>query len=104
MSPRVGALLGSDLAHRTDPVLEMVRSGNLAVLDGLNVNRHDPEALAGMSHAEQVARGCSGHLAADDDPISGDENFLDLELHIRDRLREASDHLDRCITAPAFAG
>ena len=46
----------------------------------------------------------SSHLAAYDDAIPGDENFLDLELHVGDGLGKASDHFDRGITAPAFAG
>jgi len=48
------ALLGSELPHRTEPVFEMVGPGNLAVLEGLNVDRHDPEALSGMGHTKEV--------------------------------------------------
>src|SRR5712691_5532758 len=96
------ALLGAELPQRTQPVFEVVSLGNLAVSDGLNIDGHDPEALAGMGHAKQVASGCSSHLAAHDDTVPGDEDFLDLKLHVRDGLRKASDHLDRCITTPAF--
>src|SRR6266436_4765188 len=46
----------------------------------------------------------SSHLAAYDDAIPGDEHFLDLELHVGDGLGKASDHFDRGIAAPAFAG
>src|SRR4029077_15947741 len=81
----------------------MVGPANLAVLDGLNVDRHDPEALAGMGHTKEVPSGCSCYLAADDDTIPGHEHFLDRELHVGDGLGKPSDHLDRCITAPAFA-
>src|SRR5258705_6072262 len=98
------ALLDAELPHRTKPVFEMVGPGNLAVLDGLDVDRHDPEALAGMGHAEEVPGRSSGYLAANDDTIPGDQNFLDLEPHIGDRLGETCDHLNRRITAPAFAG
>src|SRR2546429_9690715 len=31
-------------------------------------------------------------------------DFLDVELHVGDGLGKASDHFDRGITAPAFAG
>src|SRR4029077_487401 len=106
LQPRTAdrALLGAELSQRTYPVFEMVGPGNLAVLDGLDVDRHDPEALAGMRHSEEVPGRGSGDLAPDDDPIPGDQDFLDLESHVGDRLGKASDHLDRRITAPAFAG
>src|SRR6266851_1753895 len=106
LPPRIAdhALLGAELSQRTEPVFEMVGPGNLAVLDGLDVDRHDPEALSGMRYTKEVPRRCSGDLAPDDDTIPRDQNFLDLESHVGDRLCKASDHLDRRITAPAFAG
>src|SRR5260370_37048210 len=102
--PPTTSLLGAELSQRTEPVFEMVGPGNLAVLDGLDVDRHDPEALSGMRHTKEVPGRCSGDLAPDDDPIPRDQHFLDLESHVGDRLGKASDHLDRRITAPAFAG
>jgi len=51
---------------------------------------------------EEIARRCSGDLAAYDDPIARDKDFLNVEFHVRDRLGKASDNLDRCLTAPAF--
>src|SRR6266446_4606368 len=39
-----------------------------------------------------------------DDTVPGDEEFLDVELHVGDGFGKASDHFDRGITAPAFAG
>src|SRR5713101_1697110 len=55
-----------------------------------------------MRHTKQVASGCSRHLAAHDDTVPGDEDFLDLKLHVGDGLGKASNHLDRRITTPAF--
>src|SRR2546427_9980077 len=97
-------LLGAQLPQGTEPVFEVVGPGNLAVSDGLNIDRHDPEALAAMGHTEEIPSGCSRHLTAYDDTIPGDEDFLDVELHVGDRLGKASDHFDRGIMAPAFAG
>src|SRR2546427_36167 len=96
------ALLGAELPQGTQPVFEMVSPGYLAVSDGLNIDGHDLEALAALGHAKQVASGCSSHLAAYDDTVPGDEDFLDLKPHVGDGLGKASDHLDRCITTPAF--
>src|SRR3989454_1006631 len=97
-------LLGAQLPQGTEPVFEVVGPGNLAVSNGLDIDRHDPEALAGMRHPEEIPSRRSSHLAAYDDAIPGDENFLDLELHVGDGLGKASDHFDRGIAAPAFAG
>src|SRR5258708_35666561 len=57
-----------------------------------------------MRHTKQVSRGRSRYLAAYDDTVPGDEDFLDVELHVGDGFGKASDHFDRGITAPAFAG
>src|SRR5437870_9517544 len=57
-----------------------------------------------MGHTEEIPSGCSRHLTAYDDAIPGDEHFLNLELHVGDGLGKASDHFDRGIAAPAFAG
>ena len=57
-----------------------------------------------LGHTEEIPRGCSSHLTAYDDAVPGDEHFLDLELHVGDRLRKTSDHPDGGIAAPAFAG
>src|SRR5467141_1674565 len=97
-------LLGAKLPQGTEPVFDVVGSDNLAVFDGLNIDRHDPEALSGMGHTEEIPSRCSRHLTAYDDTIRGDEDFLDVELHVGDGLGKASDHFDRGITAPAFAG
>src|ERR1700730_13355577 len=70
------ALLGAELTQRTQPVFEVVSPRNLAVSDGLNIDSHDLETLAGMGHAKQVAGGRSSHLAAHDDTVPGDEHFL----------------------------
>src|SRR6266850_8113312 len=97
-------LLGAQLPQGTEPVFEVVGPGNLAVSDRLNIDRHDPEALAAMGHTEEIPSRCSRHLTAYDDTIPGDEDFLDVELHVGDGFGKASDHFDRGITAPAFAG
>src|SRR5207302_8859153 len=94
--------LGAKLPDGTEPVFEVVGPGNLAVSDGLNIDRHDPEALAGMGHTEEIPSRCSRHLTAYDDTIPGNENFLDVERHVRDGLGKTSDHFDRGMAAPAF--
>ena len=96
-------LLGAQLSQGAEPVFEVVGPGNLAVSDGLNIDRHDPEALAAMGHTEEVSSRCARHLAPYDDTIPGDKNFLDVELHVGDGFGKASDHFDRGITAPTFA-
>src|SRR5437879_6687749 len=85
------ALLGAELRQSTQPILEVVSPGYLAVLDGLNIDGHDLEAVAGVGHAKQVASGCSSELAAHADTVPGDEDFLDLKLHVGDGLGKASD-------------
>src|SRR5882672_5704811 len=97
-------LLGAQLPQGTEPVFEVVGPGNLAVSNGLNIDRHDPEALAAMRHTEEIPSRCSRHLTAYDDTIPGDEDFLNVELHVGDGFGKASDHFDRGITAPAFGG
>src|SRR5437667_42993 len=61
------------------------------------------KALDRYGRVDEIAGRCPAHLAADDDPVAGDEDFLDVELHIWDRLGEAADHSDRVVTAPALA-
>src|SRR5262245_61277308 len=97
-------LLRAQLSQRTEPVLEVIGASDLAVSDGLDVDRHDPKALARMRHTEEIAGRCPADLAAHDDSIAGDEDFLDVELHVGDRLGEATDDFDRVLTPPALAG
>src|SRR5258708_19663374 len=73
-------LLGAQLPQGTEPVFEVVGPGNLAVSDGLNIDRHDPEALAAMGHTEEIPSRCSRHLPAYDDTVPGHQAFLHLEL------------------------
>src|SRR4029453_14837640 len=91
-------LLCAKLSQRTEPVLEVIGPSDLAVSDGLDVDGHDPKALARMGHTEEIARRCSGDPAAYDDPIARDKDFLNVEFHVRDRLGKAADNLDRCLT------
>src|SRR5207247_10070081 len=93
----------SRLSGRTEPVVEVIGASDLAVSDGLDVDRHDPKGLARMRHTEKIASRCPAHLAAHDDSIAGNEDFLDVELHVGDRLRETADDFDRGLTAPALA-
>src|SRR5205807_10459227 len=53
--PATRSLFRPKLSERAQPVLHMERLGDLAVLDGLNIDRHDLEALARMRHAKQLA-------------------------------------------------
>src|ERR1700682_1595442 len=48
-------LLGAELPQRTEPVFHMESSGNLAVFNGLNIDRHHPETFSGVRHAKEVA-------------------------------------------------
>jgi hypothetical protein len=41
--------------------------------------------------------------AANDDPVAGDEDSLDVELHIWDRLGEGTGDSDGVVTVPALA-
>src|SRR5882724_9122994 len=54
--PRPNALLCAKLSERTEPVLEVIGASDLAISDGLDVDRHDPKALARMRHTEKIAR------------------------------------------------
>jgi hypothetical protein len=91
------------LADGTEPVFHVEGLGDLAVPNGLDIDRHDPKTLAGMRHAKQVARRCAGHLAANDHAIARDQHFLDVEFHVRNAVGKIRDHLDRGLAAPAFA-
>src|SRR5271167_263478 len=96
-------LLGAELPKRTQPILHMESVADLAVLDGLNIDGHHPEALAAMRHAEQFAGGRTCHFATDNHTISSDQHFLDVEFHVWDRLGKAPYDLDRGVAAPTFA-
>src|SRR2546425_264124 len=100
---RTSSLLCAKLSQRTEPVFKVVGPSDLAIFDGLYIDRHDPKALAGMRHTKKIASRRSGYLAANDDPIAGDEDFLDVELHVGDRLGKATDDFDGGLTAPALA-
>src|ERR1700722_20932727 len=95
-------LLGAELPERAEPVLEVVRLGDLAVLDGLNVDRHHSKTLAGMGRAKKGAGGRAGHLAAHDHSIASHEHFFYVELHVGNRSRETSHDFDRGIPPPAL--
>src|SRR6185437_10957465 len=60
-------LCGAELADGAEPVFHVEGPGDLAVADGLDIDRHDPEALAGVRHAEQVASRRSRYFATHDD-------------------------------------
>src|SRR3989475_11540003 len=92
-------LLGAQLPQGTEPVFEVVGPGNLAVSDGLNIDRHDPEALAAMGHTEEIPSRCSRHLTAYDDAVPDDEYFLDLERHVSDGRGKTSHPLRRSMAA-----
>src|SRR2546422_10054479 len=74
-----------------------------AISDQNDVVRHDQKRLSGKRHTKEIASRRSGYLAANDDPIAGDEDFLDVELHVGDRLGKATDDFDGGLTAPALA-
>src|SRR5437660_11651974 len=78
-------LFGAKLGDRAKPVLHVEGFRNLAVLDRLDIDRHDPKTLAGMRHAEQLAGRRARHLAAHDHAVAGDEHLFDGELQIGDR-------------------
>src|SRR3982074_682674 len=94
-------LLGAKLPQGTEPVLEVVGPGNLPVPDGLNIDRHDPEALAARGHTEEISSRRSRHLAAYDDAIAGDEDFLNVLAHNMAPGSSNAVHFDRGITSPA---
>src|SRR5260370_15539838 len=63
MRPLGGAgLFGAESPDGAEPVSHVEGFGDSAVLDGLNIDRHDPKALAGVRHAEQVAGRRTGDL------------------------------------------
>src|ERR1700680_1999619 len=95
--------LGAELPQRTEPVFHVVGLGNLAVLDGLNIDGHDLEALTGVRHAKELAGWRAGDLATHNYAVAGDEYFSDLKLHVGDGFGKISNHLDRRFTTPAFA-
>src|SRR6202521_4171011 len=69
-------LFGTQLPQCAEPVFEVVGLCDLAVADRLDVDRQDAEALARVGHAEQVAGGSAGDLAAHDHPVPGHQYFL----------------------------
>src|ERR1700684_3089737 len=56
----VSRLFRAQLANRAEPVFHVKGLADLAVPDGLDIDRHDAKALAGMRHAKQVTRGRAG--------------------------------------------
>src|SRR5262245_36316294 len=101
--PPPSPLLCPKLSQRTEPVLEVVGSSDLAIFDRLYVDGHDPKALARMRDPEEIAGRRPGDLAAHHDSIASDEDLLDVELHVGNGLGEATDDLDGGLTAPALA-
>src|SRR5271156_1851667 len=81
--------LRAKLPDRAEPVFHVVGLGDLAVLDGLDIDGHDPEALTGVRHPKYVARGRARDFAAHDYAIAGDQHFLDIEFHVGERGGEA---------------
>src|SRR5258708_2763084 len=72
-------LLGAELTKRAEPVLHVIRLGDLPILDGLDVDGHHAEALAGVGYAEQLTSWRSSDLAPDDHAVTSHEHFLDVE-------------------------
>ena len=50
-----------------------------------------------MGHTEEIPSRCSRHLTAYDDTIPGDEDFLDVELHVGNGCGKASNDSDRLV-------
>src|SRR5215475_679123 len=92
---RPSSLLCPELSERTEPVLEVIGASDLAIPDGLDVDRHDQKALGRMRRTEKLTRRSSGHLAAKDDAIARHQDFLDVELHVGDGLGETTDDFER---------
>src|SRR5437660_1215956 len=84
--PATRSLFRPKLSERAQPVLHMERLGDLAVLDGLNIDRQDLEALARMRHAKQLAGGRARHLPAHDQPVTRGGGVLNGEFESRNRV------------------
>src|SRR6266481_2176589 len=52
----VGGSLRRKLAHRPQPILDMVGANHLAALERVNVNRHQFERLAAVRRAHEFTR------------------------------------------------
>jgi hypothetical protein len=80
--PPWGAPIWRGLPDGAEPVFHVESLSDLAVPDGLNIDGHDPEALAGMRHPKQFASRRAGYLATNNDAVTGDEHFHDVELQV----------------------
>ena len=77
----------------------MVGCHGLAVLDGVDVDRHDAKALASRLYAEERAgRGAAG-FAAHNDAVAIDQRVLDLPAQVGDQFAEACDLCNERVAA-----
>jgi hypothetical protein len=79
----------------------MVGTDHLAACDGVNIDRHRLDCLAGVAHPHELAARRAAGLAADDRSIAGDQHFLDLPLQIRNGLVQAGDAADDLVARAA---
>src|ERR1700730_18672871 len=100
--PVTRSLFRPKLSERAQPILHMEGLGDLAVLDGLYIDRHDLEALAGMRHAKQFACGRARHFTAHDHPVARDEDLLNVELQIGNAVSKVRNDLDGRFATPTF--
>jgi hypothetical protein len=70
--------LGSELPQRAQPIFHVKGLRDLTVPDGLDIDRHDPEVLAGVRHAEEFPRRRTGYLATHDHTVAGDEDVFNI--------------------------
>src|ERR1700674_12235 len=96
----------SQLQHRREPILHVIRLANLSALDGVNVRRHHAKPLPAMRDqpAEESTGRSATDFAAHDHMIVIGEALLDLEFHVGDRGLEAGDDLNRLLLVPTLSG
>jgi hypothetical protein len=98
------SLLRSELSQGAQPIFHVISPRDLSVPDSLNIDCHDAKAFSRRWQAEEIMSRRSPNLATYDNAISRYEHLLDVELHVRDRVRKITDHLDRGIAAPTLTG
>src|SRR6266581_7598456 len=79
------------LAHRAQPILDMVGANHLAALERVNVNRHQFERLAAVRRAHEFTCWRAGGFAAYGNLVARDQDLLDFPFQVRNGFEPLSD-------------
>ena len=92
----------TDLLHRADPVLDVVRRCELVVSYGEHIEGHRFETAAGRTSTEKFGDRGSCRFPADDDAIAGGPDFLDVPAQVGNACAELLEDVSELIAREPF--